>query len=82
MLEMFKEKGALLEGHFILSSGLHSNRYFQSALLLQDTGHGRNFGPRHCRHPSGHRCGGLTRHWRLDHWARGRARQTGAGNFF
>lgn len=36
MLEMFKEKGALLEGHFILSSGLHSNRYFQSALLLQD----------------------------------------------
>ncbi len=36
LLETFKKKGALLEGHFVLSSGLHSNRYFQSALLLQD----------------------------------------------
>src|ERR1044071_9716766 len=36
LLDLFKSKGALLEGHFILSSGLHSNRYFQSALLLQD----------------------------------------------
>jgi orotate phosphoribosyltransferase len=34
-LALFKEKGALLEGHFVLSSGLHSNRYLQSALLLQ-----------------------------------------------
>ncbi len=36
LLELFKSRGALLEGHFILSSGLHSNRYLQSALLLQD----------------------------------------------
>lgn len=35
LLNLFKSKQALLEGHFILSSGLHSNRYFQSALLLQ-----------------------------------------------
>ena len=35
LLELFKGKGALLEGHFVLSSGLHSDRYFQSALLLQ-----------------------------------------------
>jgi len=35
LLELFKEKGALLEGHFILSSGLHSDRYLQTALLLQ-----------------------------------------------
>lgn len=35
LLNLFKEKGALLEGHFILSSGLHSDRYIQSALLLQ-----------------------------------------------
>ncbi len=35
LLELFKEKHALLEGHFILSSGLHSDRYMQSALLLQ-----------------------------------------------
>jgi len=35
LLDLFKEKKALLEGHFLLSSGLHSDRYFQSALLLQ-----------------------------------------------
>src|SRR6478752_5236998 len=32
---MFRRSGALLEGHFRLSSGLHSDRYFQSALVLQ-----------------------------------------------
>jgi len=35
IFDLFIEKGALLEGHFILSSGLHSDRYMQSALLLQ-----------------------------------------------
>lgn len=30
-----REAGALLEGHFLLRSGLHSNRFFQAALLLQ-----------------------------------------------
>lgn len=35
IFDFFVEKGALLEGHFILSSGLHSDRYLQSALLLQ-----------------------------------------------
>lgn len=34
-LDLFKESGALLEGHFRLSSGLHSNGYLQSALVLQ-----------------------------------------------
>jgi orotate phosphoribosyltransferase len=34
-LEIFKRHGALLEGHFLLSSGLHSNRYVQCALVLQ-----------------------------------------------
>ncbi len=29
------ELGAVLDGHFQLSSGLHSNRYFQCALVLQ-----------------------------------------------
>jgi orotate phosphoribosyltransferase len=33
-----KETEALLEGHFQLSSGLHSNRYFQCARLLQHPG--------------------------------------------
>jgi orotate phosphoribosyltransferase len=35
VLELFRQSGALLEGHFKLSSGLHSNRYLQSALVLQ-----------------------------------------------
>ena len=32
---LFEEKDALLSGHFLLSSGLHSDTYFQSALILQ-----------------------------------------------
>jgi orotate phosphoribosyltransferase len=35
VLELFRESGALLEGHFKLSSGLHSGKYLQSALVLQ-----------------------------------------------
>ena len=33
---IYKESKALLEGHFILSSGNHSNRYLQSAKVLED----------------------------------------------
>ncbi|MDR3275103.1 MAG: orotate phosphoribosyltransferase [Endomicrobium sp.] len=33
--ELFKQNNALLNGHFKLSSGRHSDRYFQSALILQ-----------------------------------------------
>ena len=36
VLTIFKESDALLEGHFLLSSGLHSERYLQCALVLQD----------------------------------------------
>ncbi|MDR1417656.1 MAG: orotate phosphoribosyltransferase [Endomicrobium sp.] len=32
---LFKKNNALLTGHFKLSSGLHSDTYFQSALILQ-----------------------------------------------
>ncbi|MFQ6612191.1 MAG: orotate phosphoribosyltransferase [Fidelibacterota bacterium] len=32
---MFKKTGALLEGHFILTSGLHSATYFQCSKILQ-----------------------------------------------
>jgi orotate phosphoribosyltransferase len=35
VLEILKEVEALLEGHFLLSSGKHSNRYCQCAKLLQ-----------------------------------------------
>jgi orotate phosphoribosyltransferase len=34
-LRIFRETGALLEGHFVLRSGLHSRQYFQCALALQ-----------------------------------------------
>jgi orotate phosphoribosyltransferase len=37
ILALFRKTGALLDGHFILRSGLHSRQYFQCALLLQDT---------------------------------------------
>jgi orotate phosphoribosyltransferase len=36
LLSIFKSRGALLEGHFLLSSGLHSPRYLQCALVLMD----------------------------------------------
>ena len=35
VLTLFRRSGALLEGHFKLTSGLHSDRYLQSALVLQ-----------------------------------------------
>jgi orotate phosphoribosyltransferase len=35
LLEIFRRAGALLEGHFQLTSGLHSDRYLQCALVLQ-----------------------------------------------
>jgi orotate phosphoribosyltransferase len=35
VLKIFRGSGALLEGHFILRSGLHSRQYFQCALALQ-----------------------------------------------
>ena len=38
LLARFRETGALLEGHFVLRSGLHSRQFFQCALLLQHTG--------------------------------------------
>ena len=36
VLKIYKSVGALLEGHFILSSGLHSKVYLQSALIFSD----------------------------------------------
>lgn len=35
VIEIFKKTGALLEGHFILTSGYHSPHYFQCAKVLQ-----------------------------------------------
>jgi orotate phosphoribosyltransferase len=38
LLTLFRRSGALLEGHFRLTSGLHSPGYLQSALVLQHPG--------------------------------------------
>jgi len=35
VLQVFKDTGALLEGHFVLRSGLHSRQFFQCAIALQ-----------------------------------------------
>ena len=35
IIDVFKETGALLDGHFILTSGRHSSSYFQCARVLQ-----------------------------------------------
>ena len=35
IIKIFKETGVMLEGHFLLTSGLHSNRYFQCARLFE-----------------------------------------------
>ena len=35
IIEIFKKTGAMLEGHFILTSGMHSPHYFQCAKVLQ-----------------------------------------------
>lgn len=39
LLAIFQQTGALLEGHFQLTSGLHSSRYLQCALVLQYPDH-------------------------------------------
>lgn len=44
ILEHFRASGALLEGHYLLSSGLHSPQYLQCALALQYTADASNFG--------------------------------------
>ena len=44
VIERFKRTGALLEGHFILSSGLHSTVYLQCALVLQHPSEAASFG--------------------------------------
>ena len=44
VLSLFRSVGALLEGHFRLSSGLHSNGYMQWALVLQHPEHAAALG--------------------------------------
>jgi orotate phosphoribosyltransferase len=44
VIDRFKQTGALLEGHFLLSSGLHSAVYLQCAIALQATPDAIEFG--------------------------------------
>jgi orotate phosphoribosyltransferase len=44
VLAKFKNTGALLEGHFVLSSGLHSSAYLQCAIALEPTKSAVEFG--------------------------------------
>lgn len=44
VIARFKRTGALLEGHFVLTSGLHSARYLQCALVLQHAAEADAFG--------------------------------------
>ena len=50
VINEFKETGALLEGHFVLSSGLHSAIYLQCALVLQHPRAAEEFGRRLADH--------------------------------
>lgn len=44
VVERFRRTGALLEGHFVLTSGLHSTLYLQCALVLQHPPEAEAFG--------------------------------------
>jgi len=44
VLALFRQAGALHEGHFRLSSGLHSSGYLQCALVLQHPSHAETLG--------------------------------------
>ena len=46
VLELFRETGAYLHGHFRLTSGLHSPEYLQCALVLQHPAHAASLGAR------------------------------------
>jgi orotate phosphoribosyltransferase len=50
ILKIFRETEALLDGHFLLTSGLHSNAYFQCAKVFQYPWHAETL----CREIAGH----------------------------
>jgi orotate phosphoribosyltransferase len=52
-LDLYEATGALLRGHFLLTSGLHSEVYLQSALVLQHPPHAERLGRALAAHFSG-----------------------------
>ena len=55
VIERFRRTGALLEGHFVLTSGLHSASYLQCALVLQHPHEAESFGRAIAEHFGGER---------------------------
>src|SRR5215831_13795984 len=53
VVEKFKSSGALLEGHFVLSSGLHSSVYLQCAIALRSPVVAAEFGAAIAEHYRG-----------------------------
>lgn len=53
VIEKFKRAGALLDGHFSLSSGLHSPVYLQCAIALESTSSAAEFGAALAQHFAG-----------------------------
>ncbi len=54
ILKTFKDTGALLEGHFVLTSGRHSASYFQCAKVLQHPEHLSDFAAQIAEHFNDH----------------------------
>ena len=50
ILELLKDSGAFMEGHFLLTSGRHSSSYFQCAKVLQHPKYLMMFGEILCNH--------------------------------
>lgn len=46
VLDIFKERNALLTGHFKLASGLHSDKYFQCTKIFENPIHGQELASR------------------------------------
>ncbi len=44
LVALFKRTGVIMEGHFLLTSGLHSGRFLQCSQLLQHPGHAEKVG--------------------------------------
>ena len=55
VLEIFRRTGALMEGHFVLTSGLHSPVYLQCALVLQHPPEAERLGRAIAEHVRGER---------------------------
>jgi orotate phosphoribosyltransferase len=55
VMQLFEETGALLRGHFVLTSGLHSPNYLQCARVLQYPNHAETLGRAIADHFRDHR---------------------------